>query len=440
MADFSQDIDLSSYHLRLDRVSTLARVIGRVREVTGLVVHATVSGVTVGEIVSIGGRAGEIPAQVIGFKDDRVVLMPMGDLNGVGPNSPVSPRNQPHAFPCGPSILGRVLNGLGEPIDGRGPVLEPHWPVERAAPVALERARITQPFVTGVRAIDGLITLGEGQRVGLFAGSGVGKSTLLGQIAREADADVVVIALVGERGRELRAFIEDTLGSDGLSRAVVVCSTSDEPSLMRRGAALVATAVAEFFRDQGARVLLMLDSITRFARAQREIGLAAGEPPVRRGFPPSVFRLLPKLLERAGNNHIGSITAIYTVLVEADDLNEPIADEVRAILDGHIILNRSIAELSRWPAIDITASVSRVMHQITSTEHQVAADMFRLQLAAFEANRTLINAGAYKMGADPDIDLAIHNFEHIDEFLQQDILESSHFAFTINSLLDQFGA
>jgi len=312
-----------------------------------------------------------------------------------------------------------VLDGLGQPIDGLGPIDGAPRSVYQRSPDPLTRPRITRSLATGVRAIDALLTLGEGQRVGLFAGSGVGKSTLLGQIARQADADVFVVCLIGERGREVREFLEDALGTEGRRRGVVVCATSDAPALVRLKSAHVATAIAEHFRDQGKRVLLMMDSVTRFARAGREVGLAAGEPPARRGYPPSVFAALPELLERAGTSERGSITGIYTVLVEGSDMEEPVADEVRGILDGHIVLDRALGARGRWPAIDVLKSLSRVMPAVTSEAQRDQANALRGHLAAFEEKRDLVSLGAYKAGSDPALDAAIARMPAIEAFLRQ---------------------
>jgi type III secretion protein N (ATPase) len=326
---------------------------------------------------------------------------------------------------AGDAMLGRVLDGLGRPFDGGPPVLGELVPVDRDPPAALERRPVTARFVTGVRAIDGLLTLGEGQRVGLFAGSGVGKSSLLGAIARNAQADVVVVALVGERGREVGEFLDRSLGPEGRMKSVVVVATSDAAALERLRAAQVATAYAERFRDRGARVLLLVDSVTRFARAQREVGLAAGEPPARRGYPPSVFAMLPRLLERSGQSARGSITAIYTVLVEGGDMDEPVADEVRGILDGHIVLDRAIAARGRYPAIDVTTSLSRIMDVVVSAEHRDAARRLKAHVALYEAKRDLLTLGAYVKGTDRDLDEAVARMPRIDSFLRQDAHESS---------------
>lgn len=433
---------LGRYLQRLDETASM-RVRGRVREVTGLVVRASVPKAVVGELVQIRRRDGEVmSAEVVGFDGEDVVLMPLGDVEGIGPSAEVESTGQPLSIRCGPALLGRVLDGLGRPIDGGPPLRGPdfcQWPLMRAAPDPFTRKRITEPLSMGVRAIDGLLTVGKGQRVGLFAGSGVGKSTLMGQIARGTSADVIVIALIGERGREVRDFLEEVLGDDGMKRAVVVVATSDAPSLVRLKSAFVATAISEYFRAQGEEVLLMMDSVTRFARAQREVGLAAGEPPARQGYPPSVFSMLPRLLERTGNDATGSITALYTVLVAGGDMEEPIADEVRGILDGHVLLSRDLASRNHWPAIDILPSLSRVMKAVTSAKHVEAAGRFREVLATYEAQRDLISLGAYQYGTDEKVDLAIDYIEEMEDLLQQKMEEFSGFDETLDLLLDLFG-
>ncbi|MES1204687.1 MAG: type III secretion system ATPase SctN [Pseudomonadota bacterium] len=421
--------DLGDALARVDAASPL-RFVGRVTEVTGLVVRATVPGSRVGELVWIEGDGVRMEAEVVGFRGDEVVLMPLSDAAGIGPDALVRPTGRPLSVRVGAGLLGRVLGGLGEPIDGAGPLPQDQlvdWPVDRPAPNPLTRRRIRRRLSLGVRAIDALMTVGEGQRLGLFAGAGVGKSTLLGHIARHTEADVNVICLVGERGREVVDFLDDALGPAGRARSVVVCATSDAPSLVRLKSAFVATAIAEYFRDQGQRVLLSMDSVTRFARAQREVGLAAGEPPARHGYPPSVFALLPRLLERTGNNDRGSITALYTVLVAGGDLDEPIADEVRGILDGHIILSRALAARNHWPAIDVSPSLSRVMNAVTAPAHQAAAGRVREVIATYERQRDLIQVGAYQRGTDPRTDEAIARIDAIENFLRQPNGEASSF-------------
>jgi ATP synthase in type III secretion protein N len=430
--------------LRALEGASSVRVAGRVTEATGLVVRATVPGVRIGQLVGLDGDldrespgAPSLLAEVVGFRGEEAVLMPLGSLAGIGPEAAAIPTYRRLSVRAGDGLLGRVLDGLGLPIDGKGAIVgqTEDWPVDRPAPGPLSRRRIRHPLALGVRAIDGFTTVGEGQRIGLFAGAGVGKSLLLGQIARFAEADVNVICLVGERGREVNEFLEDALGPDGRARSVVVCATSDAPCLVRLKSALVATSIAEYFREQGKRVLLLMDSLTRFARAQREVGLAAGELPVRQGYPPSVFAMLPQLLERAGNSDRGSITAIYTVLVAGGDMEEPIADEARAVLDGHIVLSRAIAERNHWPAIDVLPSLSRVMSFVADPEHVAVAGRVRELLATYEQKRDLISIGVYKSGADPRIDRAIAKIDAIYGFLRQGLRESTPMAETRRRLL-----
>jgi type III secretion protein N (ATPase) len=403
--------------------TTAPRVAGRVTELIGLVLRATAPGARAGELVVIDrARGGPVRAEVVGFHGEEVVLLPLGSADGIGPDSVVRPTGRPFAIRCGPSVLGRVLDALGEPIDGQGALdaaASEWWPVERAAPDPLQRRRVTQPLSTGVRAIDATLTIGEGQRVGLFAGPGLGKSALLGQIARHTDAEVTVIGLVGERGREVRDFLETQLDEKSRRHTVCVCATSDAPPLLRLKSALTATAVAEYFRDHGRRVLLLVDSLTRAARAQREVGLAAGEPPARQGYPPSVFAVLPRLLERSGQSDRGSITAIYAVLTGADEADDPIADEVRAILDGHIVLSSELAARNHWPAIDVVRSLSRVMDDLVDGEQRAAAARLRAVLATYERQRDLVLLGAYREGTDPATDDAMARVGAVEAFLRQ---------------------
>ena len=426
----------------LDRLDSATPVIvrGKVREVTGLIVRASVPDVAVGDLVRIISRGGQIKlAEVVGFKDELAVLMPLGDVDGIGPDSEVEPTGKPLSIQCGEGLLGRVLDGVGRPIDGGPELTGPgfvEWPIMRDPPDPLARKRVTESLSMGIRAIDGLLTVGEGQRVGLFAGSGVGKSTLMGQIARGSDAEVVIISLIGERGREVRDFLEEVLGDEGMERAVIICATSDQPSLVRLKSAYVATAVAEWFRSQGKKVLMMMDSVTRFARAQREVGLAAGEPPARQGYPPSVFSSLPRLLERTGNSADGSITALYTVLVAGGDMEEPIADEVRGIVDGHILLNRDLATRNHWPAIDVLPSLSRVMNAVATREHVEVAGRFRGVLATYEKKRDLISLGAYQYGTDEQVDLAIDLIEELEDILKQGLEEHTPLEETVEMMLD----
>jgi ATP synthase in type III secretion protein N len=418
------------------------REAGRVVEVTGLVVRATVPGIRVGELCWIEAPASRadgatrVEAEVVGFRGDEAVLMPLGELVGIGPDALVTTTGRPLSVGVAPGLLGRVLDGLGRPADGGGPIEGAvPWSVDRPAPDPLKRAPIKRPLSLGIRAIDALLTVGEGQRLGVFAGSGVGKSTLMGQIARQTDADVNVIALVGERGREVGEFLEQALGPEGRARSVVVCATSDAPSLVRLRSAFVATAIAEWFRAQGKRVLFMLDSVTRVARAQREVGLAAGEPPARQGYPPSVFALLPRLLERTGTDDRGSITALYTVLVAGGDMEEPIADEVRGILDGHVLLSRELGSRGHWPAIDVLPSLSRLMSTVADGPHRAAAGKLRAWLAAYERNRDLIALGAYERGSDALTDAALSRLDAINAFLRQTTDEAAPFAETERRLL-----
>lgn len=432
-------IDLSRYYA-LIKDAPLYRVRGRVTELTGLVIKASVPGVRVGELVLIkGATRSAVKAEVVGFQGDEVMLMPLGELQGIGPDSEVIPTGRPLAIKCGEGLLGRVLNGIGEPMDGK-PLPEGmmDWSVDRDCPDPFTRQRIERPLPLGVRCIDGLLTVGEGQRVGLFAGSGVGKSTLMGQIARNTQADLCVVALIGERGREVREFIEDAMGEEGMKRSVLVCATSDQPSLVRLRAAYVATAIAEYFRERGGNVLFMLDTVTRLARAQREIGLAIGEPPARQGYPPSVFSMLPRILERTGNSEKGKCTAIYTCLVAGGDMEEPIADEVRGILDGHFILNRALGERNQWPAMDVLASLSRVMSGIVSKEHKKAAGKLRETLSTYEKQRDLILLGAYQYGTDPRTDYAIDKYDAIIDFLKQDTHSNSPYEETVEKLIGLF--
>jgi len=427
-------LDVSRFDRALAGADPL-RVEGRVRALVGLGLRASVPGVRAREVVEIARRdRPPLLAEVIGFDADDAMLMPLGTTEGVGADDPVLPTGRPFSLRIGPSLLGRVVDGLGAPLDG-GPAIEGELcAVMRPPPDPLTRARIAKPLALGVRALDGLLTVGEGQRIGLFAGSGVGKSTLLGQIARQAEADVVVVCLIGERGREVVEFLEDSLGEEGRRRSVVVCATSDAPALVRLESAYVATAIAEWFRDRGQRVMLLMDSVTRFARAGREVGLAAGEPPARRGYPPSVFAALPGLLERSGTAARGSITAFYTVLVEGGDMEEPIADEVRGILDGHIVLDRRLGARGRWPAIDVLASLSRVMDMVTSAPHQQSARALRETLALYEEKRDLVSLGAYKKGSDPRLDRALAKIEAIEAFLRQGRHERTPFAETVAAL------
>jgi len=410
---------------------------GRVTRVVGLVLEATGLEVGLGSLCRITNHSRDrsVLAEVVGFHERGVLLMPLGELDGLHPGSSVQPLGRTFGVDVGPGLLGRVLNGLGHPIDGKGKVdVIARVPLAAEPPNPLERETIDRPLETGVRAIDGLLTIGRGQRVGIFAGSGVGKSTMLGMIARHAQADVNVIALLGERGREVRDFIENSLGAEGLARSVVIVATGDQAALVRARGALVATAIAEYFRDQGKQVLLMVDSVTRVAMAWREIGLATGEPPTTKGYPPSVFASLPRLLERAGNGARGGITGIYTVLVDGDDFNEPVADAARSILDGHIVLTRRLASQNHFPSIDVLESKSRVRdHIINDVQRRAGSALLRLE-AAYREKEDLIMVGAYQKGSDPYVDAAIQYRERALEFLQQRPDEVSHYGDTYMAL------
>jgi len=417
------------------------RIKGRVTQVIGTIIRAVVPTVKVGEvcILRTPGEDFLMKAEVVGFSRDAALLTPLGDMYGISAATEVIPTGRSHMVPVGFGLLGRVLDGLGRPLDedDRGP-LEAYkfYPVFADAPDPLKRRIIDAPLSLGVRCLDGLLTCGEGQRMGIFAAAGGGKSTLLGMMVNGADVDVTVIALIGERGREVREFLEHELGDEGRAKSVVVCATSDKSSMERAKAAYVATAIAEYFRDQGKRVLFLMDSVTRFARAQREIGLAAGEPPTRRGYPPSVFATLPKLMERVGMNDKGSITAMYTVLVEGDDMTEPIADETRSILDGHIILSRKLAALNHYPAIDVLASTSRVMNNVVSAHHKRAAGRLRELMAKYAEVELLVKIGEYKRGGDLVTDEAIDKIEDIRRFLRQATDERTDFDVTLDALID----
>ncbi|HET9454509.1 MAG TPA: FliI/YscN family ATPase [Gemmatimonadaceae bacterium] len=425
-------------------VSDIPRVerLGRVRRIVGLVIEATGLDVGLGELCRVTSQAQDasVLAEVVGFHDGSVLLMPLGDMDGLHQGASVQALGRSFGVDVGPALLGRILNGLGHPIDGGGKLDVTHRvPLSAPPPNPLQREMITEPLETGVRAIDGTLTIGRGQRIGIFAGSGVGKSTLLGMIARTARADVNVIALLGERGREVREFITHSLGEEGLRRSVIVVATGDEAALVRARGALVATAIAEYYRDQGKQVLLMVDSVTRVAMAWREIGLATGEPPTTKGYPPSVFAALPRLLERAGNGTRGGITGIYTVLVDGDDFNEPVADAARSILDGHIVLTRKLADADHYPAIDVLQSKSRVRDQIIDGEHRAGAGALLRLEAAFREKEDLILAGAYQKGSDPVVDGSIAMRGPVLEFLRQRPDQPTPFPETRDALV-AFGA
>lgn len=420
----------------------LTTINGRITETVGMLIKAIVPQVKIGEVCLVKREGMEpLRCEVVGFTREEVLLSPLGEMKGIGPSSEVIPTRLPLHIKVGKNLLGRVLNGLGEPLDTvtRGPlILDETYPVIQDPPDPLKRQRINEPISVGVRAIDGVLTTGIGQRVGIFAAAGGGKSTLLGMIARNANADVNVICLIGERGRELRDFIEKDLGPEGLARSVLVISTSDQASQLRLNAAYVGTAIAEYFRDQGKSVILMMDSVTRFARALREVGLAAGEPPARAGYTPSVFATLPKLLERSGRSEKGSITGFYTVLVAGDDMNEPVADETRSILDGHIILSAELARQYHYPAIDVLSSASRVMPSIVPKEHLQLVGKLKEVLANYKKNELLIKIGEYKRGADKAGDFAIDHIEKVLKFLKQSVEEKCSYEETMQLLRGLF--
>ncbi len=419
----SSDFNLNGYFHKLDALNPI-KAIGSVKRAVGLVVESLGPPVSVGELCEICGKdrpEGSIPAEVVGFRDNYVISMPLYKVHGVQLGDRVICRRKKASVPVSPALLGRVVNAMGEPIDGKGPIHSTEeYPIQPAETNPLERKNIEETIGTGIRAIDGILTCGKGQRIGIFGGSGVGKSTLLGMMARYTSADVNVISLVGERGREVRGFIEKDLGEEGLKRSVVVVSTSDQPPLLRIRAALTATTIAEYFRNLRKDVLLVMDSVTRFAMAQREVGLAAGEPPSSKGYTPSVFALLPRLLERAGNYVSGgSITGFYTVLVEGDDMSEPIADAVRSLLDGHIVLSRELAWRNHYPCIDILSSVSRLMPDLVSQEYLQKAGKIREWLSTHRRAEDMLNIGAYAKGSNPKIDLALKKIDPINAYLIQ---------------------
>jgi flagellum-specific ATP synthase len=408
-----------------------------VKQIIGLIIESSGPEASIGDLCYINSRGKNriIPAEVVGFKNGLTLLMALSSMEGISPGAEVRASNVPLEVFAGSELLGRVIDGLGNPLDNLGKITaHDKIRLNNVAPDPLNRPRITEKFATGIKAIDGLITCAKGQRVGIFAGSGVGKSVLLGMIAKGCESDVNVIALIGERGREVREFIERDLGPEGLKKSVVVTVTSDKEALLRVKGALLATSIAEYFRDKGKNVLLMMDSVTRFAMALREIGLAVGEPPTTKGYTPSVFNYLPKLLERAGKNQIGSITGLYTVLVEGDDMNEPIGDAVRSIIDGHIVLSRKIAAKNHYPAIDVLESVSRLYSEVAAPEHKKVAGEVKELLAVYKESEDLINIGAYVRGANPKIDKALSKIDKINTFLKQNITDKLPFADTIKQL------
>ncbi|MCL1843934.1 MAG: flagellar protein export ATPase FliI [Defluviitaleaceae bacterium] len=426
---------LAKYRAVFDK--SYIRKLGKVSQVVGLTIESTGPDVNIGQtcLIKAGKYGDAVLSEVVGFKNNNILLMPLGNMQGVGPGNIVEAQERPITVEVSDSLLGRVLDGLGRPMDNKPPIEDGVlYNVTNPAPDPLTRNRIEEPLMLGVKAIDGLLTIGKGQRVGIFAGSGVGKSTLMGMIARNTKADINVIALVGERGREVREFIEKDLGEEGLSRSILVIATSDTPALVRLKAAEVATSIAEYFREQGKDVMFLMDSLTRYAMAQREVGLAIGEPPVSRGYTPSVFSLIPRLLERAGNSDKGSITGLYTVLVDGDDLTEPVTDTARSVLDGHIVLSRKIANRNHYPAIDVLASVSRCMSDIVEKEHKDAANLLKKSMAVYANSEDLINIGAYVKGSSEEIDDAIAKHAAINEYLTQDVEEKVALEDSINQL------
>ncbi|MDP8237829.1 MAG: flagellar protein export ATPase FliI [Candidatus Hatepunaea meridiana] len=423
-------------YLNMVNILDTVPIDGKVSQVVGLIIEATLPDGTMGELCDIYTKSGNIiKAEIVGFKGDRVILLPLSDTIGISPGSQVRLCPRPLSIPVGAQLLGRILDGLGSPIDGKGQIIaNDKQYVYNDPPDPLLRRRIKEKLTTGIRAIDGLITIGKGQRVGIFSASGVGKSVLLGMIARYTDAEVNVIALIGERGREVREFIERDLGAEGLKKSVVIVATSDQAAMVRVKGAMIATAIAEYFRDQGKDVMLLMDSLTRVAMAQREIGLAVGEPPTTKGYTPSVFALLPRLLERAGNSEKGSISGLYTVLVEGDDMDEPISDAARAVLDGHIVLSRKLATMGHYPAVDVLDSVSRLKNEVTSEGQKLGARKVIEMLASYRESEDMINIGAYAAGSNPKVDLAIKNIDSINEFLRQEIQEPSSYQNTFNNL------
>ncbi len=433
--DFSEKIDMGRYLQVVESLNPI-RLHGKVTQVVGLVIEGYCPDTSVGAICEIHPKDGvPIPAEGVGFRDNKTLLMPLGELRGVGLDSLITVRRDKATLKVGQGLLGRVIDGLGQPIDEKGPLhLDMEYPIYAAPVNPMKRPPIRKPLDLGIRSINGLLTCGRGQRVGIMAGSGVGKSTLLGMIARYTEADVNVIALIGERGRELREFVEKDLQEQGLHKSVVVVATSDQPPLVRMRGAYLATTIAEYFKDQGKKVLLMMDSATRFAMAMREVGLAIGEPPTTKGYTPSVFAALPKLLERTGNFPEGSITGLYTVLVEGDDFNEPISDAMRSILDGHIVLSRDLAARNIYPPIDIMASASRVMSDVTDEQHRLLAGQFKEALATYRQSEDLINIGAYKAGSNPGIDLAIRKIDAMTTYLKQAVTVSATLSDSVNGL------
>ncbi|CEP78918.1 MAG TPA: FliI/YscN family ATPase [Defluviitoga tunisiensis] len=427
---------LKSFEKKIESRPLFAQL-GKVSRIIGVTIESTGPNSAIGDLCKIKLRDGTtVLAETVGFSDNKVLLMPLEDVGGLYVGAPVEKVEDKITIKVGTDLLGHVLDGIGRPIDGNKIKHYENKSIYSSAPNPLVRKRIKEPLSVGVRAIDGFLTLGKGQRIGIMAGSGVGKSTLLGMIARNTSADINVIGLIGERGREVREFIEKDLGEEGLKRSILVVSTSDSPALLRVKALYTATTIAEYFRDLGYDVLMMVDSITRWAMAQREIGLSIGEPPTTRGYTPSVFANMPKILERAGNSVDGSMTAIYTVLVEADDMNDPIGDSVRSIVDGHIVLSRKLADSSHYPPIDILASVSRLMTEVADKEHLEASKFIKDIYASYIDSKDLIEVGAYKKGSNPKVDVALAEIENINNFLRQDIYEKTDYKETLAMLID----
>ncbi|MCX5654048.1 MAG: FliI/YscN family ATPase [Planctomycetota bacterium] len=430
-------LNLDKYRRRV-READLMACHGAVVRVTGLTVESKGPPVGLGQLCDILMSDGRrVMAEVVGFNHELRILLPLENIAGIGPGSPVCARTEPRCLALSEKVLGRVLDGLGRPIDGKGPLSgADQWPLDNVSPPPLSRRPITEPLAFGQRAFDGVLTCGKGQRMGIFAGSGVGKSTLLGEIARSSEADVNILALVGERGREVRHFIEESLGPKGLARSVVVVATSDSAAIQRVKAAFIAIAIAEYFRDRGKNVLFMMDSVTRLAQAQREIGLAAGEPPTTKGYCPSVYALLPKITERLGCGAAGSITGVITILVEGDDMNDPVADTMRSLLDGHVVLSRKLAEMGHYPAVDILQSVSRLMPAVASREHQAAAQRFRAIYATYQGAEDLISIGAFSPGSNRRIDMAVSLIDRVNDFLVQPLGVQTSLKDTVARLCD----
>ena len=431
-----ETIDIKKYSSFIE-TNSFVKKIGKISRIIGLMVESDGPGVAIGSICTIKSRIRpHILAQVVGFRNNQTLLMPLGDIDGVEPGCPIEATEEQPSFGVSSEIIGRVLDGNGKPIDGKGPIpLGTEYPIMGTSINPLSRARVNQSLDVGVRSINGLLTCAKGQRIGIMAGTGLGKSVLLGMIARNTEAEINVIALIGERGREVKEFIEENLGPDGLKRSIVIAAASDQPPLVRLRGAFIATTIAEYFRDQGKDVLLMMDSITRFALAQREIGLSVGEPPTTKGYPPSTFSLIPKLLERAGTSEgSGTITGLYTVLVEGDDINEPVSDSVRAVLDGHIVLDRELAAHNHYPAIDVLSSVSRLMIDVISKEHYDLSMKMKDFLATYNEAKDLINIGAYTKGSNPKWDIAINKIDRINAYLQQGIMETVTMGECLNAL------